>query len=150
VAQLGTLVRYICMYMLTCDIFFSNCSFLQRFLCNFHSYIIHIMCNKEMQFQVRKMIVGTVICSILCCRCSVQGWLLVVLSLFLRLQVTVHIKGKTECYECQPKPAPKSYPVCTITSTPSKVIFLHHLGQFFSGLFLDFQLLVFAVLSFVF
>ncbi|KAL6568030.1 SUMO-activating enzyme subunit 2 [Orobanche hederae] len=27
---------------------------------------------------------------------------------------------KTECYECQPKPAPKTYPVCTITSTPSK------------------------------
>jgi hypothetical protein len=39
------------------------------------------------------------------------------------LQVTVHIKGQTECYECQPKPAPKSYPVCTITSTPSKVRF---------------------------
>lgn len=37
-------------------------------------------------------------------------------------QVTVHIKGQTECYECQPKPAPKSYPVCTITSTPSKLI----------------------------
>ncbi|XP_024367489.1 SUMO-activating enzyme subunit 2 [Physcomitrium patens] len=37
-------------------------------------------------------------------------------------QVTVHIKGRTECYECQPKPAPKSYPVCTITSTPSKLI----------------------------
>jgi hypothetical protein len=111
---------------------------------------MHIMCNKEMQFQVQKMIVGTVIYSILCCRCSVQGWLLVVLSLFLCLQVTVHIKGKTECYECQPKPAPKSYPVCTITSTPSKVIFLHHLGQSFSGLFLDFQMLVFAVLSFVF
>lgn len=36
-------------------------------------------------------------------------------------QVTVQIKGKTECYECQPKPAPKTYPVCTITSTPSKV-----------------------------
>lgn len=36
-------------------------------------------------------------------------------------QVTVHVKGKTECYECQPKPAPKTYPVCTITSTPSKV-----------------------------
>ncbi|PPS05937.1 hypothetical protein GOBAR_AA14704 [Gossypium barbadense] len=35
-------------------------------------------------------------------------------------QVTVHLKGKTECYECQPKPAPKTYPVCTITSTPSK------------------------------
>ncbi|KAK6136721.1 hypothetical protein DH2020_029549 [Rehmannia glutinosa] len=35
-------------------------------------------------------------------------------------QVTVHVKGRTECYECQPKPAPKTYPVCTITSTPSK------------------------------
>ncbi|KAG2703375.1 hypothetical protein I3760_06G134100 [Carya illinoinensis] len=37
-------------------------------------------------------------------------------------QVTVHVKGRTECYECQPKPAPKTYPVCTITSTPSKDI----------------------------
>ncbi|KAK2665392.1 hypothetical protein Ddye_003966 [Dipteronia dyeriana] len=37
-------------------------------------------------------------------------------------QVTVHVKGKTECYECKPKPAPKTYPVCTITSTPSKFI----------------------------
>ncbi|KAJ9189689.1 hypothetical protein P3X46_000950 [Hevea brasiliensis] len=37
-------------------------------------------------------------------------------------QVTVHAKGKTECYECQPKPAPKTYPVCTITSTPSKFV----------------------------
>lgn len=37
-------------------------------------------------------------------------------------QVTVHIKGQTECYECQPKPAPKTYPVCTITSTPSKFV----------------------------
>ncbi|KAF5448870.1 hypothetical protein F2P56_029368 [Juglans regia] len=37
-------------------------------------------------------------------------------------QVTVHVKGRTECYECQPKPAPKTYPVCTITSTPSKFV----------------------------
>ncbi|KAK1369556.1 SUMO-activating enzyme subunit [Heracleum sosnowskyi] len=37
-------------------------------------------------------------------------------------QVTVHVKAKTECYECQPKPAPKTYPVCTITSTPSKFV----------------------------
>ncbi|VFQ72180.1 unnamed protein product [Cuscuta campestris] len=37
-------------------------------------------------------------------------------------QVTVHVKGKTECYECQPKPAPKVYPVCTITNTPSKFV----------------------------
>lgn len=37
-------------------------------------------------------------------------------------QVTVHAKGKTECYECQPKPIPRSYPICTITSTPSKFV----------------------------
>ncbi|WOK93585.1 SUMO-activating enzyme subunit 2-like [Canna indica] len=37
-------------------------------------------------------------------------------------QVTVHIKGRTECYECQTKPTPKTYPVCTITSTPSKFV----------------------------
>ncbi|KAE8708473.1 SUMO-activating enzyme subunit 2 [Hibiscus syriacus] len=37
-------------------------------------------------------------------------------------QVTVHLKGETECYECHPKPAPKTYPVCTITSTPSKFV----------------------------
>ncbi|KAL4199795.1 hypothetical protein AMTRI_Chr03g53030 [Amborella trichopoda] len=37
-------------------------------------------------------------------------------------QVTVHVKGQTECYECQPKPTPKTYPVCTITSTPTKFV----------------------------
>ncbi|KAF3579793.1 hypothetical protein DY000_02034033 [Brassica cretica] len=37
-------------------------------------------------------------------------------------QVTVHVKGKTECYECQTKPTPKTYPVCTITSTPTKFV----------------------------
>ena len=37
-------------------------------------------------------------------------------------QVTVHIKGQTECFECQPKAAPKSYPVCTIRNTPDKPI----------------------------
>lgn len=38
------------------------------------------------------------------------------------LQVTVHIKGQTECFECQPKATPKSYPVCTIRNTPDKPI----------------------------
>ncbi|XP_077247989.1 SUMO-activating enzyme subunit 2-like isoform X2 [Tasmannia lanceolata] len=38
------------------------------------------------------------------------------------LLVSVHVKSKTECYECQPKPTPKTYPVCTITSTPSKFV----------------------------
>ncbi|CAN1255857.1 SUMO-activating enzyme subunit 2 [Linum perenne] len=37
-------------------------------------------------------------------------------------QVSVHVKGRTDCYECNPKPAPKTYPVCTITSTPSKFV----------------------------
>jgi hypothetical protein len=49
---------------------------------------------------------------------------------YYSLQVTVHVKGKTECYECQPKPVPKSYPVCTITSTPSKVPFVTFHGHF--------------------
>lgn len=38
------------------------------------------------------------------------------------MQVTVHIKGQTECFECQPKATPKSYPVCTIRNTPDKPI----------------------------
>ena len=29
-------------------------------------------------------------------------------------------KGVTECYECQPKAAPKKYPICTIRSTYSR------------------------------
>jgi hypothetical protein len=35
--------------------------------------------------------------------------------------VSVHIKGATECFECQPKPTPKTFPVCTIRNTPDKV-----------------------------
>lgn len=31
-------------------------------------------------------------------------------------------KDKTECYDCVYKPAPKSFPVCTIRSTPSEPI----------------------------
>ena len=31
-------------------------------------------------------------------------------------------KGLTECYECQPKPARKSYPGCTIRNTPSEPV----------------------------
>jgi ubiquitin-like 1-activating enzyme E1 B len=37
-------------------------------------------------------------------------------------QAGVHIKGKTECFECTPKTKPKVYPVCTIRSTPSQPI----------------------------
>ena len=32
------------------------------------------------------------------------------------------MKGRTECFECQPKPLPKSFPVCTVRSTPDKPI----------------------------
>lgn len=31
-------------------------------------------------------------------------------------------QGKTECYDCNPKETPKSFPVCTIRSTPSQPI----------------------------
>ncbi|RKO88486.1 hypothetical protein BDK51DRAFT_19400 [Blyttiomyces helicus] len=37
-------------------------------------------------------------------------------------QVTLHVKGKTPCYDCEPKPTRKTYPVCTIRSTPSEPI----------------------------
>ncbi|KAI4156521.1 MAG: hypothetical protein LQ340_000222 [Diploschistes diacapsis] len=33
-------------------------------------------------------------------------------------QVQVIKKGRSECYDCTPKPIPKSFPVCTIRSTP--------------------------------
>ncbi|KAL9104540.1 MAG: hypothetical protein Q9163_000513 [Psora crenata] len=37
-------------------------------------------------------------------------------------QVQVIVKGKTECYDCTTKEVPKSFPVCTIRSTPSQPI----------------------------
>ena len=37
-------------------------------------------------------------------------------------QVQVIKKGRSECYDCVPKATPKSYPVCTIRSTPSQPI----------------------------
>jgi len=37
-------------------------------------------------------------------------------------QVSAIKKGESECFECQPKPTPKSFPVCTIRSTPSAPI----------------------------
>lgn len=37
-------------------------------------------------------------------------------------QVQVIRKGKTACYDCNPKTTPKSFPVCTIRSTPSQPI----------------------------
>lgn len=37
-------------------------------------------------------------------------------------QVQVIKKGLTACYDCSPKEAPKSFPVCTIRSTPSQPI----------------------------
>lgn len=37
-------------------------------------------------------------------------------------QVQVIKKGKTACYDCTTKETPKSFPVCTIRSTPSQPI----------------------------
>lgn len=38
------------------------------------------------------------------------------------LQRKADHQDKTECYDCVYKPAPKSFPVCTIRSTPSEPI----------------------------
>ena len=43
-------------------------------------------------------------------------------AVWMSAQVSVHLRGKTECFECQPKQAPKTYPVCTIRNTPDKPI----------------------------
>lgn len=37
-------------------------------------------------------------------------------------QVTVIMKGISECYECLPKATQKTYPGCTIRNTPSEPI----------------------------
>lgn len=37
-------------------------------------------------------------------------------------QVQLIKRGVTECYECQPKPTPKTYAYCTIRSSPTKPI----------------------------
>ena len=37
-------------------------------------------------------------------------------------QVSVHVGQRTECFECQPKPTPKTFPICTIRNTPDRPI----------------------------
>ncbi|KAG6817377.1 hypothetical protein H0H87_009564 [Tephrocybe sp. NHM501043] len=37
-------------------------------------------------------------------------------------QVQPLLKDRTECFDCVPKPTPKTFPVCTIRSTPSQPI----------------------------
>lgn len=37
-------------------------------------------------------------------------------------QVTAHVRGRTACFECNPKPVPKSHPICTLRDTPDKPI----------------------------
>ena len=37
-------------------------------------------------------------------------------------QVQPIVKSRTECFDCVPKPTPKTFPVCTIRSTPSQPI----------------------------
>nr|BAF64519.1 Uba2 [Coprinopsis cinerea] len=37
-------------------------------------------------------------------------------------QVQPMLKDRTECFDCIPKPTPKTFPVCTIRSTPSQPI----------------------------
>ncbi|TPX49564.1 hypothetical protein SeLEV6574_g01398 [Synchytrium endobioticum] len=37
-------------------------------------------------------------------------------------QTSVHIKGQTQCWDCETHPTQKTFPVCTIRSTPSEPI----------------------------
>jgi hypothetical protein len=38
------------------------------------------------------------------------------------MQVSVHLRSISECYECTPRPPPKGFPICTIRNTPDKPI----------------------------
>ena len=42
--------------------------------------------------------------------------------MFAIVPKSLHMQGKTECYDCSAKEVPKSFPVCTIRSTPSQPI----------------------------
>src|SRR2546423_1576267 len=46
----------------------------------------------------------------------------VVAPFFYNMSTTDTSQGLTECYDCYPKETPKSFPVCTIRSTPSQPI----------------------------
>ncbi len=37
-------------------------------------------------------------------------------------QAYVIKKGVTQCFECEPKPPPTTFPICTIRSTPEKPV----------------------------
>lgn len=39
-----------------------------------------------------------------------------------RKSIYLDFQGLSECYECRPKPAQKSFPGCTIRNTPSEMI----------------------------
>lgn len=36
--------------------------------------------------------------------------------------MTVHVKDHSHCYECEQKPVPKQFPICTIRNQPEKMI----------------------------
>lgn len=44
------------------------------------------------------------------------------MTALLCMKATVHLKGKTECFECSRRPAAKGFPICTIRNTPEKPI----------------------------
>lgn len=64
-------------------------------------------------------------------RQQAAGLILAIADRVCLVQVTVHARieaapaqpaFESECFECQPKPVPKTFPVCTIRNTPDKPI----------------------------
>ena len=55
------------------------------------------------------------------------------------MKIHIHIFIDVFSYDCYPKPAPKTFPVCTIRSTPSAPVHCivwaksHLLGKLFTG-----------------
>ncbi|GMM50821.1 E1 ubiquitin-activating protein [Starmerella bacillaris] len=72
--------------------------------------VFNALDNAEARRHVNKMCVTTGVPLIDCGSAGFEG------------QVQVIIPNKSECYDCRSHPTPKSFPVCTIRSTPSQPI----------------------------
>lgn len=72
--------------------------------------VFNALDNAEARRHVNKMCVSTDVPLIDCGTAGFSG------------QVQVILPRKSECYDCRSHPAPKTFPVCTIRSTPSQPI----------------------------
>ena len=99
----STTVKYIARHGNVCDNSRFNVNYMKQF-----SLVLNALDNVSARRRVNRLCLAA---SIPLIEAGTTGYL---------GQVTVIDKSaNTECYECQPKPTQKVYPICTIRSTPS-------------------------------